>query len=277
MTNLNLKCPTTWVEGHQDTTEEETAQLPWEAQLNIEVDKLGTEARHEMTEKDLKEFNILPASKLMLFINGAPITRRHANKICNAWTTQRLRDNMTRRFSWTPGTADKIDWYLHGSTLKAYDFYNLNFSIKFIHERLPLNGIKFHQSTTDQCTCCKEKKETLGLGFYNVFSKSGSVPKSPRRPSGSIPETTSVSSPTHPQQPGDRWRAYPRRQSSRSVPIARFLSVRNTHHSSESKQKLGGNKSDTAYSHWTVTMLSEDIQRKYSVLTQRGSQSGLEQ
>ena len=160
MNSLNLQCPTTWVEGHQDTTEEETAQLPWEAQLNIEADKLATEARHEMTEKDLTEFNILPASKLMLFINGAPITRSHATEIRNAWTTQRLRDNMTRRFSWTSGTADNIDWYSHGSTLKAHEFYNLNFSIKFIHERLPLNGVKFHQSTTDQCPCCKEKKET---------------------------------------------------------------------------------------------------------------------
>jgi hypothetical protein len=35
----------------------------------------------------------------------------------------------------------------------------LNFSVKFIHERLPLNGVKFHQSTTNQNPCCKEKKE----------------------------------------------------------------------------------------------------------------------
>jgi hypothetical protein len=63
------------------------------------TDKLATEARYEMTEKDLNEFNILPASKLFLFINGAPIAQSHTTKICEAWTMQRLQDNMTRRFS----------------------------------------------------------------------------------------------------------------------------------------------------------------------------------
>eukprot|EP00978_Attheya_sp_CCMP212_P003429 scaffold7102_cov34-Attheya_sp.AAC.1 len=114
-----------------------------------------------MTEKDLHEFNILPASKLMLFINGASITRSHAKEIRNAWSTQRLRDNMTKQFKWASNTADNIDWYSHGSTLQAYDFYQLNLSIKFIHERLPLNEVQFHQSTTDQCPCCKKEKETF--------------------------------------------------------------------------------------------------------------------
>eukprot|EP00978_Attheya_sp_CCMP212_P021752 scaffold63931_cov72-Attheya_sp.AAC.1 len=145
MESMKFTCYTTWVEGHQDLNDEEIEKLPWEAQLNIEADELATAARHEMTEKDLHEFNILPASKLMLFINRAPITRSHAKEIKNAWSTQRLRDNMTKRFKWADDTADNIDWYSHGSTLQAYDFYQLNFSIKFIHKRLPLNGVKFHQ------------------------------------------------------------------------------------------------------------------------------------
>eukprot|EP00978_Attheya_sp_CCMP212_P028536 scaffold98748_cov59-Attheya_sp.AAC.1 len=161
MESMKFACDTTWVEGHQDLNEEEIEKLPWEAQLNIEADELATAAHHEMTEKDLHEFNILPASKLMLFINGAPITRSHAKEIRNTWSTQRLRDNMTKQFKWANDTADNIDWYSHGSTLQAYDFYQLNFSIKFIHERLPLNGVKFHQSTTDQCPCCKKEKETF--------------------------------------------------------------------------------------------------------------------
>eukprot|EP00978_Attheya_sp_CCMP212_P037046 scaffold172156_cov63-Attheya_sp.AAC.1 len=84
MESMKFACNTTWVEGHQDLNDEEMETLPWEAQLNIEADELATAARHEMTEKDLHEFNILPASKLMLFINGAPITRSHAKEIRNA-------------------------------------------------------------------------------------------------------------------------------------------------------------------------------------------------
>jgi hypothetical protein len=68
---------------------------------------------------------------------------------------------MTKRFKWASNAADNIDWYSHGRTLQAYNFYQMNFSVKFIHEWLPLNGVKFHQSTTDQCPCCKEKKETF--------------------------------------------------------------------------------------------------------------------
>jgi hypothetical protein len=57
----------------------------------MEVDKLATAARREMTEKGLTELSVLPASKLMLFTNGAPITRRsHTREICNAWTMQQL-------------------------------------------------------------------------------------------------------------------------------------------------------------------------------------------
>jgi hypothetical protein len=110
-----------------------------------------------MMEKDLHESNTLPASKLMLSNHS----RSHTKEIRNVWSTQRLRDNMTKQFKWPNDAADNIDWYSHGSMLHPYDFYQLNFRIKFIHERLPLNGVKFHLSTTNQCPCCKKEKETF--------------------------------------------------------------------------------------------------------------------
>jgi hypothetical protein len=71
MQELQTTFPSQWVKGHQEQKEGE--ELTWEAKLNIEADTLATEARNE-TSTDSNIFHQYPASKIMLYINGTPIT-----------------------------------------------------------------------------------------------------------------------------------------------------------------------------------------------------------
>jgi hypothetical protein len=159
MEELKSKFPSIWVKGHQTPKEDE--ELPWEAQLNIEADALATEARNEITDDSTATFHQYPASRVMLYIEGKPITRNISKEIRNAWTTQDLREYMTEQFGWKKSTADDIDWYSHGSTLSSYEYYQHMFCVKLIHKRLPLLGEKFTASPTTSCPCCKARNETF--------------------------------------------------------------------------------------------------------------------
>eukprot|EP00978_Attheya_sp_CCMP212_P036800 scaffold169524_cov56-Attheya_sp.AAC.1 len=135
MAKLHKAFPTRWVKGHQ--TPKEDKELPWEATLNIEADDQANEARDETSDHPDTFFQY-PASKVMLYIRGQPITRNIAREIRFTWTSQDLRQYMTDKFNWKENTADLIDWYSHGSTLKSYAYYQHLFCVKLIHERLPV-------------------------------------------------------------------------------------------------------------------------------------------
>eukprot|EP00978_Attheya_sp_CCMP212_P037101 scaffold172824_cov47-Attheya_sp.AAC.1 len=137
MAKLHKTFPTRWVKGHQTPKEDE--ELPCEATLNIEADDLANEARDETSDHPDTFFQY-PASKVMLYIRGQPITRNIAREIRFAWTSQDLHQYMTDKFNWKENTADLIDWYSHGSTLKSYAYYQYLFCVKLIYERLPVLG-----------------------------------------------------------------------------------------------------------------------------------------
>eukprot|EP00978_Attheya_sp_CCMP212_P012465 scaffold31102_cov31-Attheya_sp.AAC.2 len=67
---------------------------------------------------------------------------------------------MTAKFNWKPNTADVIDWYSHGSTLKSYAYYQHLFCVKLIHEQLPILGETVTASPDKVCPCCKRCEET---------------------------------------------------------------------------------------------------------------------
>jgi hypothetical protein len=157
MHKLQITFPSQWVKGHQEPKDGE--ELTWEAKLNIEADALATEARNE-TSNDSIIFHQYPRSKIMLYINGTPITRNLAKEIRNAWTTQDLREFMTEHFGWETTTGDTIDWYSHGSSLTSLTYYQHVFSVKLIHERLPVQGEIFSASPNKICPCCKQQEET---------------------------------------------------------------------------------------------------------------------
>jgi hypothetical protein len=48
-------------------------ELPWEAILNIEADELTNEARDDTSDQP-ETFHQYPASRVMLYIAGKPIT-----------------------------------------------------------------------------------------------------------------------------------------------------------------------------------------------------------
>eukprot|EP00978_Attheya_sp_CCMP212_P012377 scaffold30796_cov58-Attheya_sp.AAC.1 len=156
---LSSNFPSTWVRGHQDNIPRD--EQPWEAILNIEADHLATEARDKTSAEDTT-FEQFPASKMMLYINNLPITRSTMNEVRYAWSTQRIRENMTKKFKWDPTAADGIDWrYSHRSTIMAREYYQQNFSMKLIHERLPVLGENFSASVNKVCPCCKHHNETF--------------------------------------------------------------------------------------------------------------------
>eukprot|EP00978_Attheya_sp_CCMP212_P027776 scaffold93923_cov54-Attheya_sp.AAC.1 len=138
-------------------TPKEGEELPWEAILNIEADDLAKKNKAAGQDDNFYQY---PASRVMLYIAGKPITRNIAKEIRYAWTSQDLREYMTDKFEWKQTTADLIDWYSHGSTLKSYEYYQHVFCVKLIHERLPVLGKKFTASANKICPCCTISEET---------------------------------------------------------------------------------------------------------------------
>jgi hypothetical protein len=157
MQELQTTFPLQRVKGHQKP--KEGKDLTWEAKLNNKADDLANEARNE-TSNEPNIFYQYPASKVMLYINGTPITQNLAKEIRNAWMTQDLREYMTEHFEWANTTSDTIDWYSYGSKLTSLPYYQHVFCVKLIHERLPVQGEKFTTSPNKICPCCQQQEET---------------------------------------------------------------------------------------------------------------------
>eukprot|EP00978_Attheya_sp_CCMP212_P039934 scaffold212668_cov63-Attheya_sp.AAC.1 len=66
--------------GKRTSKPKEGEELPWAATLNIEADELANEARDEREGQD-DNFYQYPASRVMLYIAGKPITRNIAKEI----------------------------------------------------------------------------------------------------------------------------------------------------------------------------------------------------
>eukprot|EP00957_Ditylum_brightwellii_P155859 11864712-Ditylum_brightwellii.AAC.1 len=147
---LNILWNNKHVKGHH-----EGPDLPWEATLNTQADELATEARATITPTKAKNVqHLYPAANIHLMINNNNISRNFDHKIQNAYTIQYIKDDMCKQFDWSNPTYNKIDWRLHGANITKLPFYEHRFTVKCIHERLPVLGKSFNPSPTTTCPCC---------------------------------------------------------------------------------------------------------------------------
>ena len=87
----------------------------------------------------------------MFYIADKTTTRNIAKEIRYTWTSQDLQEYMTDKFEWKNTTTNLIDCYLCGSTLQSYEYYQHQFCVKLIHERLPVLGEIFIASLDKMC------------------------------------------------------------------------------------------------------------------------------
>eukprot|EP00957_Ditylum_brightwellii_P035300 2677275-Ditylum_brightwellii.AAC.1 len=103
------------------------------------MDELATEAKHNITTAlSQRRQHQYPAAKIHLTSNNKTITRKINQAIQETFTGTKLKEDLLKRFTWTQVIYKSIDWDLHGSLLVKLPFYTHRFTVKLIHERLPV-------------------------------------------------------------------------------------------------------------------------------------------
>ena len=153
-----------WVKGHQDDNKPYD-ELPRDAQLNIDVDKLATEYRDSKQSQTKPLLEHCPLTQVSIRINGilypgniSDILRYHVNGSA-------LRTYLGEARQWSQETMMKIDWHpfaLHFKKLKSPQQVQ---HMKFIYDLQPL-GHRRHKIAPVKtpilklCPCCKKDDET---------------------------------------------------------------------------------------------------------------------
>jgi hypothetical protein len=112
---LDTEIPSIHVKGHQDDDDTPIEQLSYESQLNIKADLLATKAWQQYRcGHPLVHY---PASKCSLIIDNEAITRSYRTTMRKAYSSQEIRQYLTKKYKWKKETCTTIDWYSHGSAI----------------------------------------------------------------------------------------------------------------------------------------------------------------
>ena len=147
------------VYGHQDSNLD-YADLPLDAQMNIEADALAT---MELTKFSTPMYSVPfnPESRVMLSLSGITVTRRIKQTICTTARLPELISYYKDRLHWDQRTYHAVDWETFGGVYPKLK-QRRNFITKFCFFNLP-TGKRLHcrnASYDDRCPTCHAPKET---------------------------------------------------------------------------------------------------------------------
>jgi hypothetical protein len=112
--DLRRMCPrygeNQWVKGHQEETTP-LAELPMEAQLNVEADALASKEIRECKKKD-RELEVIrnEACRVYVLSGGKPITNNEVETLRTKYNDLRLQDYYMERFAISKTTLDTVNW-----------------------------------------------------------------------------------------------------------------------------------------------------------------------
>jgi exonuclease III len=147
------------VYGHQDT-DLDYADLPLDAQMNIEADSLAT---MELTEFATPMYSVPfnPESRVMLSLSGITVTRRIEQTIRTTARLPELISYYKDRLHWDQRTYHAVDWDTFGGVYPKLK-QRRNFITKFCFFNLP-TGERLHRrdaSYDARCPTCHAPEET---------------------------------------------------------------------------------------------------------------------
>ena len=145
-----------WVKSHQDEKDCCIADLPEEARLNIEADRLAGIALRQTIRRPLVELKA-PAG-CDIIINGASITSRRNKTIKRNIDRAALQAHVISRCGWTTETFDKVDWSALGAALASFNTSHQVSLVKICNNLLPMGPRLVYRDPNENPTCasCKQ-------------------------------------------------------------------------------------------------------------------------
>jgi hypothetical protein len=130
------------VKGHQDRTTT-FWNLPNEAQLNIQADKLAT-AFQETSSHGTDRGPMIPGSGCQLVMENQVIPSNHRRRIGTRRRKEKLMTYIQEKLQIPAKELSNIDWESHSHAIRSVPIPNRTFLIKFLHRWLPV-GKRVHQ------------------------------------------------------------------------------------------------------------------------------------
>jgi predicted RNA-binding Zn-ribbon protein involved in translation (DUF1610 family) len=143
------------IKGHQDRVKQ---QLNHQEKLNVEADKLATEAL------SLKKITV--PTKLFanasLCINNLLVTASNKKELRRAHQSMDLREYMIESNKWENNVPEMIWWDVHEKSMYSTTYDKRRVIQKFIHNKLPCNyrQNKYNDYKPSLCGACKTTIET---------------------------------------------------------------------------------------------------------------------
>jgi hypothetical protein len=151
----NIQSNFQWVKGHQDNNKTK-AELPLEAQLNIEADELAGE--FQTSEGMFRPIvHLLPSCPAMLAIRGISVTSNYRKQLIRAYVEPEYIQYLQYRFEWSNDTIGIIAWK---SLSLAIQRIQRNVLItKVCNDLLPTAATLYKQRYQEHDTCVLCQRE----------------------------------------------------------------------------------------------------------------------
>jgi hypothetical protein len=130
--------------------------LPLEAQLNVQADKLAT-AFQEESSHGTDRGPMIPGSGCQLVMENQVISSNHRRRNRTRRGKEKLMTYIQEKLQIRAEELSNIDWESHSKAIRSVKIPNRSFVIKFLHRWLPV-GKRVHQYSPsiypDHCPSC---------------------------------------------------------------------------------------------------------------------------
>ena len=135
--------------------------LPWQKRLETLTTRMAIKALDNICmDTPFPSQDVTSSGRAFLYINQKLITKHFHSAISRAWCTSDLRRYLTHKFNWDSQICDSLDWYSFGSALQYQPVNQHKWTIKFVHEWLPLATANHVHFDTEMCPVCQNGQET---------------------------------------------------------------------------------------------------------------------
>ena len=150
------KLSISWVASHQDD-KAPLSDLPFEAVLNIEADRLATRALQQTIR--LPKIRLKNPAGCDLMIDGTSITWRRNRSLKSNIDREALKQAILKRTGWTPALFESIFWPALGNALTSFPNSHQVTIVKHSNDILPIGKTLLRReiaenSACESCSCC---------------------------------------------------------------------------------------------------------------------------
>lgn len=148
--------------GHQDEKKQGSA-LSLKEKMNVWADKLAMETicRYGPSENISK----FPGSYCQLIVNQAAITKDVKHTLQTAYSINKIRGYIERKYEWTDTAWENINWAARGNTIKSMK--DNKFITQYIYDKLPVGHEqrKTQGEYDETCKLCHLKKKQWSTSY----------------------------------------------------------------------------------------------------------------